>query len=1148
MKRTFSAIVFCMSLFCVMAQDTGENPPTFQEIFPKSPESFSLGRYGDVPVGTYTGKPEISIPIYNISVRDFNLPISLAYDATGIRVDQEATVIGLGWNLMAGGMVNHIINGGDDEKPNTYHYGSYVWDSWLKLIDNGLIHDQNYFDVCVIENNSEYWTKHRIENYAIDWSCIAINPIPGGDYSNSQDDIVFREARDDGSGQLDIYSVALPGLSFKYIVDPFTNTPEIIGKIEERIKIDHGGTITITNSKGIKYNFSEIERTTSLNNSETTENGKYLTSIVLPEGDEIKFQYQRQTLYPLPVLTETRNYHYGNVLHPYEIYTQKINRFSNEVPYLSQIETDKEIVKFDLQDRLDLAGDGKRVTRITIIDKFTNSEIKRFDFTQSYFQGEISGFVTDELFSGLEHLNYDDLYTHDVIGKRLKLDKITIASPNATNEIYEFTYNTNIVLPAKSSVSRDHWGYFNDENNNTLIPDKIDVNYLQRGVGYSIGIPDYLYNSIGTYTGANRRMNPSVINAGMLEKITYPTKGSVSFEFESNEFTNYYTLLNTDYYPDWFTSFHLNVIDRNWGGASDILEKNFTLEKSTNVTFNAYITSGMLGKNLYDFRGCKVELIKVEGTSESTIVELYVNPSDPNIVNQTEMSKNTVVSLQAGDYSLRAYMKDEYGRQETAEGGSVEGYVNYQVNNEISIPGSQTMYGGGLRVKSITNKDELGNTIGYTNYTYENHLGNSSGLLMTPINYFECSLYKDKNAIITSGIEHEALRISSSSIIPLSRSASGSFVGYSKVKKNTIGQGETMLTSYDYSNEEDAFYKSLPSFPSLANGELLSVSYSDITGNVVKTVTYNYIDKLNEKLWLNTFVKDHYRGPVDICSGAEGTANFHIYVGRWEIINYPFQRLWRILDSKTVTQDGISSTITYDYSSDNYQLTEINSTFSNGDTSMEKISYPSISGSLGTKNIVSVPTGVEKYVNGTQVSGWDQILNNYGNPVQVTKYDPKNSVDYIERIVDYDASSQNIIELTKTGDYPTSVYWGYNNKYPIVSAQNATYQELETAVVAFCTANGLSVDDVLASVKDIATNSSQQNSWKSFCAAIQNHSSLQNSQVSLYTYNPLIGMTSQTDPNGIATYYKYDEFGRLIQLLDDDNNILKTYHYKYKDQ
>ena len=51
--------------------------------------------------------------------------------------------------------------------------------------------------------------------------------------------------------------------------------------------------------------------------------------------------------------------------------------------------------------------------------------------------------------------------------------------------------------------------------------------------------------------------------------------------------------------------------------------------------------------------------------------------------------------------------------------------------------------------------------------------------------------------------------------------------------------------------------------------------------------------------------------------------------------------------------------------------------------------------------------------------------------------------------------------------------------------------------------------------------------------------------VTTYTYKPLVGMTSATDPSGKTTYYDYDDSGRLKTIKDDDENVLKEIKYKY---
>ncbi len=80
MKRIYVRIIilvhFMMSAVLAVAQN---DPPN---IIPLSPTAEAFNKYGDIPVSTYTGVPDITVPIYTISVRDINIPITLRYHAS----------------------------------------------------------------------------------------------------------------------------------------------------------------------------------------------------------------------------------------------------------------------------------------------------------------------------------------------------------------------------------------------------------------------------------------------------------------------------------------------------------------------------------------------------------------------------------------------------------------------------------------------------------------------------------------------------------------------------------------------------------------------------------------------------------------------------------------------------------------------------------------------------------------------------------------------------------------------------------------------------------------------------------------------------------------------------------------------------------
>ena len=107
-----------------------------------SPNAASLGIYGKIPVGLYTGTPNISIPLYEINLDGKSIPITLSYRASGIKVMQEASWVGLGWNLQAGGCIVSEIRGSSDfgeydipGGPNGYYY-EQDWPYFIDSLNN----------------------------------------------------------------------------------------------------------------------------------------------------------------------------------------------------------------------------------------------------------------------------------------------------------------------------------------------------------------------------------------------------------------------------------------------------------------------------------------------------------------------------------------------------------------------------------------------------------------------------------------------------------------------------------------------------------------------------------------------------------------------------------------------------------------------------------------------------------------------------------------------------------------------------------------------------------------------------------------------------------------------------------------------------
>lgn len=89
-----------------------------------APNAAALGKYSDIPVSYFTGVPSISIPIYTVQEGPLSVPVALNYHASGVRVGEPASWVGLGWSLDAGGMVTRTVMGKPDDQNGYYFTGA----------------------------------------------------------------------------------------------------------------------------------------------------------------------------------------------------------------------------------------------------------------------------------------------------------------------------------------------------------------------------------------------------------------------------------------------------------------------------------------------------------------------------------------------------------------------------------------------------------------------------------------------------------------------------------------------------------------------------------------------------------------------------------------------------------------------------------------------------------------------------------------------------------------------------------------------------------------------------------------------------------------------------------------------------------------
>jgi YD repeat-containing protein len=150
------------------------------------------------------------------------------------------------------------------------------------------------------------------------------------------------------------------------------------------------------------------------------------------------------------------------------------------------------------------------------------------------------------------------------------------------------------------------------------------------------------------------------------------------------------------------------------------------------------------------------------------------------------------------------------------------------------------------------------------------------------------------------------------------------------------------------------------------------------------------------------------------------------------------------------------------------------------------------------------------------------------NQIQISN----NALETRDQVNQYDAHG-HIQEVQKINNIKEVYLWGYNSQYIVAKIINSTY----SAVQAAMNANSITQSQLDQAV---FLTSSQLNTLLNPL-----RTSLSGALVTTYSYKCGIGLATETDPNNRIMTYEYDYFGRLFNVRDQDNNVIKKYCYNY---
>jgi len=1137
---------------------------TTKDIIPPSPKVASLGIFGQIPIGHFTGTANINIPLHTISYKELALPIGIYYNTMGNKPDIIPGNVGLGWGLQAGGMITRKVNGKLDtggDVPN-YYYRKIEdlrhLDDWYDVYKNygGEINSFFDFDGHVAPDEFSYNINGQTGSFFLNYNDTIMVRSDQGEFFN----VVMHKRKDLK------YRLFPPGkpsqITASLQVGNYYFPPDIYGTFYYYLKdsIETNNWIngfTMIDSKGIKYTFgnpdAERENDNAIefsrlghdvisadpylfDNRDISMEKKYLeattwhlTSIESPKGYSIKLKYERDYYVTKFRFTDfayyywhkcsggTGNFSFGMGYSKSACWRDAFRSVFINGSVLSQIEFPDGKAVFinsEATEQLDYGFDEFGLTN----ESYANSYNLPFKHLNQFFHYPDIAFANTEnagtlgAFENYRPHKVDDIYIYDSFNNLVRYINFNYTNNRSTRlKLLSLTVSGTDGGPASLKYGFE----YNPEPLPPYLMNMTDYYGFYNGKklfeGFNV-IEGHLTKNPAYYE-TTKQPDFNYAKAEILTKIIYPTGGYSEFEYEPHDFGKVYHS-----YPS-FSAFPVN--------------------RDTHITKD-------------DAGGLRIKSVKNYGNDNKLIKSTeYVYKTETNV-------SSGVLAYGRPDYvEKQSFMANIINRPdiEGNNGGNSGGnngvtWVVPPSQYRIDIPEIEPLYFDPEQYippdTGIQIPDEL--------YEIDNETGQKNGFYT---NYF-----------YWGSSFPEMTRISTSPAHPMS-SVRGSHVTYSEVKViEGDNNGINGYTVYKYQNYDNGFgdqslkgylwniymwtgnninysVSYLDDFEGISmkqeRGLPFSIETFDNKGKPVKKTNFLYnsnFDRFKENVrYIKKF--DH----ILALSGADSymiLAGVHytyhpylkekqetLYFGSDNVqINtkYTYNEKYRLLKTTEVTDsrgDVLNNEIFYPFEkSENVYKTM---------TDRYMVAYPT--GSISKRNTDIIAQSETKYAQGLNLGNANLIL-----PYQEYFSVRGNPSELISTYNKYDKIG-NPLSITdnKSGD-KVCYLWSYNGSYPVAKVIGFNYDEVKRKIQGG--------EDAINALW------SNMNPEQSQIETIGEALSEAGALVSTYTYKPSVGMMTETDFRGNTTYYEYDGLGRLIEVKagkkgESKKESIESYEYNY---